>query len=73
MVRKQTNKEKRRMTKISLSLLLITIICVVIAIAWNIISISFRQSGAGETIIKENISDFEANIVTPITNLIFLS
>ena len=61
MVRKQTNKEKRRMTKISLSLLLITIICVVIAIAWNIISISCRQSGAGETIIKENISDKYTN------------
>ena len=80
MVRKQTNKEKRRMTKISLSLLLITVICVVIAIAWNIISISFRQSGAGETIIKEifliniRISTIQLEITQQkLPNLIFLS
>lgn len=61
MTKKIVAKSKMKWNKISLTLLLITIICVILAIGWNVIGILFRQSGAGVTIEKEKISDKYTN------------
>ena len=68
MAKKLAAKNKTRWTKISLSLLLLTIICVILAIGWNVIGILFRQSGAGVTIEKERISDKYTNTYYTIGN-----
>lgn len=68
MTKKIVAKSKMKWNKISLTLLLITIICVILAIGWNVIGILFRQSGAGVTIEKEKISDKYTNAYYTIGN-----
>ena len=68
MAKKLAAKNKTRWNKIALSLLLLTIICVILAIGWNVIGILFRQSGAGVTIEKERISDKYTNTYYTIGN-----